>query len=167
MGSSFSRPAAISNYSIDSPDKYEQPIVLHYDARLDPEDNGDLLYFNPMLTAGVKKNPYPAGNRIYPIELPYLSSISYTMDLEVPKGYSVEELPASDTLVLKAPDHSEEARCEYRLTRSGDHISLQYRMQMERTSLSPDRYQPLRAFIDDVLKKEHAMIVLRRTDKAP
>ena len=53
----------------------------------------DRIYFNPMLAEGMKENPFAAAVRHYPIEMPYEVDELYVLQMDIPKGYEVEELP--------------------------------------------------------------------------
>ncbi|HEX7903262.1 MAG TPA: DUF3857 domain-containing protein, partial [Chitinophagaceae bacterium] len=88
----FGSTVSIKNAKIDSLDKYEHPILLSYDFDITDEKE-DIIYFDPMLGEGYKDNPFKSAERFYPVEMPYKMDEVYSLQMEVPAGYEVDELP--------------------------------------------------------------------------
>ncbi|HEV3251605.1 MAG TPA: transglutaminase domain-containing protein, partial [Puia sp.] len=61
----------LENTGIDSMEKLEEPVKVHFDFNLKTGAEEDLIYFNPMLSEGIKENPFKATERKYPVEMPY------------------------------------------------------------------------------------------------
>ncbi|WP_212747393.1 hypothetical protein, partial [Pseudoalteromonas piscicida] len=97
----------VSNFSIDSLQLKEYPISVKYD--LTHNLSEDIIYLNPMFGEEIKKNPFVAAERNYPIEMPYRQNEIFVLDMEIPKGYAVEEIPKSVRHMLNA----DEAMFEY------------------------------------------------------
>src|SRR5690606_27075302 len=77
---------------IDSLNRFEDPISLRYNFNF-KNGNEDIIYLNPMLAEGYKENPFKSATRLYPVEMPYVKDETYLMQLQVPYGYVVDELP--------------------------------------------------------------------------
>lgn len=150
--------AEIENSRIDSLDKYDEPVHVVVDFKWKPDD-ADILYFNPMMGEGYKENPFKSAERYYPVEMPYTMDEVFTMQLEIPGGYVVDELP---TQTLVKFNEQGDAAFEYRISLSGNTIMLRSRLAIKRTFFDPDEYETLREFFDLIVKKHNEQIVFKK-----
>jgi hypothetical protein len=111
-----------------------------------------------MLSWGMKENPFSASKRTYPVEMPFTRNELYVLQMEIPKGYAVEELPKPVTVKLNETDGS----YEYNITSDGQSIQLRSRLVLDRTFFQPEDYQSLRDFFALVVKKQEEEIVFRK-----
>lgn len=149
---------SLSNPVIDSVDKFEEPVVVRYDIELF-NDKADIIYFNPMFGRELKDNPFKLAERLYPVEMPYTIDETYNLQLEVPEGYAVDELPKQ--VVVKF-NEEEDAFFEYRLSMSGQVISFRSRLLIKKAYFLPEEYEVLREFFALVVKKHNEQIVFKR-----
>jgi len=156
--STFSSETQLSNIVIDSLKKYEEPVSVKYDIKLKGFGEEDIVYFNPMLSQGLKKNPFVSAERLYPVEMPYLTNEIYSLNMEIPEGYVVEELPKS----AKVKFNEDEGMFEYIVSKDENYIQLRCRLSLERTQYLPEDYQSLRDFFSYVVKKESEQIVFKK-----
>jgi len=154
----FGSDATISKYKVDSVDKYERDITLEYDFDLNNEKE-DIIYFNPLFGEGYKENPFKSAERLYPVEMPYKIDETFNLQLEVPAGYEVDEMPKS---ILVKLNEANEGLFEYRVSISGSSLSLRSRIKMNRAYFYPDEYQMLREFFNLVVKKQAEQIVFKK-----
>lgn len=154
----FIQEVKVDKFGLDSLDKKEELIGLHYDFDL-LDEKEDILYFNPMLTEAMKENPFKSSERMYPVEMPFGFDETYNMQMEVPAGYTVEELPKS--MVVKM-NEAGEGVFEYRISQSGSGISFRSRIQITRANFQPDEYEMLREFFNLVVKKQAEQIVFKK-----
>ena len=143
---------------IDSLNNYETPLILKYELELNkPSD--DVVYVNPMFGEAWEKNPFKSEERYYPVEMPYARDETYLLTMEVPAGYTVDELPKQ--MVVKL-DEKESAFFEYRISQSGSTISLRSRVKINRTVFGNDEYENLREFFNMIVNKQNEQIVFKR-----
>ena len=154
----FGSDVVISNFGIDSLNKYDYPLNIHYDFDIKDEKE-DIIYLNPLFGEGYKENPFKSAERKYPVEMPYTMDETYNLQLEVPHGYVVDELPKSMILKLNEQD---EGLFEYRISQSGDNISLRCRIIFKRSYFMQDEYEVLREFFNLVVKKQAEQIVFKK-----
>lgn len=146
-----------SNQSIDSLKLLDMPVKVSYDLKI--ENGGeDLYYFNPMLGEQEKDNPFSAAERYYPVDMPYCMDDTYVLNMEVPAGYEVDELPKSARVKL----NEDEGIFEYIIAKSGDRIQLRARVKLNKATYEPDDYQTLRDFFAFIVKKEEEQIVFKK-----
>jgi hypothetical protein len=148
----------ISNTSIDSLKLYDDPVKLRYDIDLDINQE-DIIYFNPMFGEGYKDNPFKSAERFYPVEMPYIINETYNLQMEVPSGYVVDELPKQAVVKF---NEEEDAFFEYRISQSGNIISLRSRLVTKKSFFQPDEYEVLREFFNMIVKKHNEQIVFKK-----
>ena len=74
--------------------------------------------------------------------MPYCSDETYILNMEVPKGYVIDELPKSARVKL----NEDEGMFEYIIAVSGDRIQLRCRTVIKKANFEPGDYQTLRDF---------------------
>jgi hypothetical protein len=148
----------LTNIVIDSLKKYDEPVSVKYEMQLKGFGDEDIVYFNPMLSQGMKKNPFVSAERLYPVEMPYLTNELYSLNMEIPEGYVVEELPKSARVKI----NEDEGMFEYIINKDEKYIQLRCRLSLEKTRYMPEDYQSLRDFFSYVVQKESEQIVFKK-----
>jgi hypothetical protein len=147
----------IENAEIDSLEKLEYPVKIHYDFNFKNADE-DIIYFNPMLSEGYKENPFKSAERKYPVEMPYALDEMYSMSMEIPAGYTVEELPKSARVVL----NEKEGLFEYLIEKNDLGIQMRSRVKLNKAVFTSEDYNTLRDFFAFVVKKQSEQIVFKK-----
>ena len=153
----FTDNIAVSDEKVDSLQLLDMPVTVSYSLTIDNNDE-DIIYFNPMLGDQQKENPFMAAERYYPVEMPYCSDDIYVLNMEVPAGYAVDEIPKSARVKL----NENEGMFEYIVVKNSDHIQLRCRVKLAKATYEPDDYQTLRDFFGFVVKKEAEQIVFKK-----
>ncbi|MBS1932609.1 MAG: transglutaminase domain-containing protein, partial [Bacteroidetes bacterium] len=153
-----SQDVDIENGNIDSLKQPDFPATLHYDFAFKNAFNDDIVYFNPMLTEGYKENPFKAAERFYPVEMPFTSDETYILNMEIPKGYTVDELPKSTKVSFNETD----GFFEYLILKDDNNIQLRSHIKLNRANFSADDYSSLRDFFGFVVKKQSEQIVFKK-----
>jgi Domain of Unknown Function with PDB structure (DUF3857) len=154
----FGMDIEISNFVVDSVNKYETPLNIKYDFDIKAEKD-DIMYLNPMFGEGYKENWFKSAERAYPVEMPFAIDETYNLQLEVPAGYTVDELPAS--LIVKL-NEADEGVFEYRISQSGSGIAFRSRIRISRAYFLPEEYDMLREFFNLIVKKHAEQIVFKK-----
>ena len=154
----FGTEILVSKFELDSLDKYEEVMGIKYDFDFTGEKE-DIIYLNPMFGEGYKENPFKSAERLYPVEMPYGFDETYTLQMDVPSGYEVDELPKSMVVNL---NEENEGMFEYRISQSGSGISFRSRIRISRAYFMPEEYEMLREFFNLVVKKQAEQIVFKK-----
>ncbi|MFI5151959.1 MAG: DUF3858 domain-containing protein [Chitinophagales bacterium] len=154
LGAGFS----ISNIAIDSLSYLELPVNVHYDFDFTTWKNEDIIYFEPMLNQRIKENPFNSVQRKFLVEMPFTPDEIYTLSLEVPKGYTVDEIPKSAKVTLNGTDGS----FEYTIQATETDVQLRTKIKLNKATFTPDEYGTLRDFFAFVVKKESEQIVFKK-----
>jgi hypothetical protein len=148
----------VENIQLDSLKLLSEPVALKYDLVFKGFADEDIVYFNPMLGEAVKKNPFVAAARYYPVEMPYTFDDIYTLTMEIPKGYKVDEVPKSVRLSF----NEDEGMFEYIISADKEYIQMRSRLIIKRATFLNEDYQSLRDFYAFVVKKEAEQIVFKK-----
>ena len=106
----------------------------------------------------MKKNPFVSAERLYPVEMPYLTNEVYVLNMEIPEGYMVEELPKSSRVKF----NEDEGMFEYLIRKDDKYVQLRCKLSLEKTLYLPEDYQTLREFFSYVVQKESEQIVFKK-----
>ena len=110
------------------------------------------------LAKAQKINPFKSADRKYPVEMPYKMSEIYVLNMEIPKGYKVDEIPKSVRVKL----NENEGIFEYIVNASADRIMLQSKIDIKKTNFEVEDYQTLRDFFGHIAKKHSEQIVFKK-----
>jgi Domain of Unknown Function with PDB structure (DUF3857)/Domain of Unknown Function with PDB structure (DUF3858)/Transglutaminase-like superfamily len=155
---SYGEDVTVSDGGIDSLDQPEEPVKVHYSFKFHSGEDNSKIYVNPFIGAGLRSNPFKAAERKYPIEMPYVSDDVYVFTMEVPDGYTVEELPKSARATLNEHD----GMFEYLIGAQEGMIQLRCRLKLNKANYAPEDYGSLRDLYALVVKKEAELIVLKK-----
>ena len=146
-----------SGLTIDSLQSYDDPIAINYNLKLKFGDD-DIVYFNPLFDEQLKRNPFESAERLYPVEMPYVKNTVFTLNMEVPKGYKVDELPKYAKVKL----NDDEGMFEYMIANKEDNIQMRCKVSLKKATYNPEDYATLRDFYAFIVKKEAEQIVFKK-----
>ena len=149
---------AVSGFELDSLKRPDDPLGIGYDIQINPDPGSDIFYFNPMLGEGYKENPFKSAERRYPVEMPFAMDQTYTMTMDIPDGYVVDELPKQTKVLF----NDDEGLFEYLLVKSGDNIQFRSRIKLNKANFKPEDYASLRDFFGFIVKKQSEQIVFKK-----
>lgn len=159
VGSEFT----VSEVVLENIDSANKNIEIKYEAALPLDKEADVLYINPMLGPTFKENPFKTAERLYPVEMPYTLNDTYVVNIDIPDGYEVDELPKSTRVNLYESD----GMFEYMINANAEArtISMRCRLLINRADFAAEDYEALRDFFAYVVKKQGETIVLKKKAK--
>jgi hypothetical protein len=155
---SWGQDMDIADGGIDSLEKPEDPVAVHYKFLLKQEPGASVMYFTPLLGEGYRQNPFKAAERKYPVEMPYAMDETYVFSMQIPEGYTVDELPKS----TKVSFNGDQGYFEYLVQQSNELIQMRCRLKLNKALFLPEDYSSLRDFFAFIVKKESETIVLKK-----
>ena len=158
LQTAYSSDAVVSNLQFDSLLLPGQPLEEDYDFRLTPDSTSNIYYFNPMMGEGYKENPFKSAERRYPVEMSSTIDETYTLMMDIPKGYVVDEMPKS----AKVSFNTDEGFFEYLIVKDDQRIQFRSRIKLVKATYAPEDYTTLRDFFGFVVKKESEQIVFKK-----
>ena len=120
--------------------------------------NDDFIYLSPMLGMGYDENPLKQEERTFPVDIPIKSKDQYVLNLTIPDGYVVEELP--DPINLKMDGNA--GRFQFRVSQTGTTIQVISKVIITKLHYEPKEYNVIKNFFDIIVEKHGEQIVLKR-----
>ena len=93
--------------------------------------------------------------------MPYVFDETYLLNMEIPKNYTVEEMPKSSKVNFNEGD----GFFEYIVSKSDDNILLRSRVVLKKANYTAEEYNTLREFFSYVVKKHSEQIVFKKKKK--
>jgi hypothetical protein len=152
--------AVIENFNIENDSSSNEDLKLIYVVKKEWSPDADYLYVTPLSALPFRENPFKSEERIVPINFDYILNHAQLININIPEGYTVEELPTS---AIYAFDEENSINFVYRIMQTGDKIVLRYQVILKRLLFLPDEYPILRDFFAKVVAKNTEQIVLKKT----
>ncbi len=119
---------------------------------------GNTIFIHPLLSEGFKENPFKQETRKYPIDYAYPVTNLYQINLNVPEGYEVEELPEGALWALP----NDGGRFSYNIVNLGSTIKLTVNYTIKKSMFLPDLFPALKEFHNLIVAKCAEQIVLKK-----
>ncbi len=149
-----------TNYTYNCLESLYLPVEKKYNVILDggSEDEASILYINPIVSGKLQKNPFSSPSREYPVDFGAPFSETYRLNLTIPEGYQVEELPKGASIVLG----DKNGKFSYAIGQMDKRIVVNMRFSIDKPMFLPAEYTNLKDFFDMVVAKESEQIVLKK-----
>ncbi|MEM6647675.1 MAG: DUF3857 domain-containing protein [Bacteroidota bacterium] len=119
---------------------------------------GDFIYMMPFVVDRVTENPLKMPERTFPIDMAYSSSTTYQLNLTLPEGFQVEEVPQN---VRMAPINR--GGIFMRLMEAKENtLSVVSRLNFSRSVYPPSEYISLQEFYGAVVNAHAEPVVIKR-----
>jgi hypothetical protein len=106
----FTVDLTVDTFSISNQYEIEAPLRLtvSFSAKkaIDYMFQKDVIYFDAMIFNNMRNNPFKQQTRSYPVDFSYPYEESTALIVQVPKGYTFEELPQDEHFIV--PDETAE-----------------------------------------------------------
>ncbi|HEY9113965.1 MAG TPA: hypothetical protein VIN10_04650 [Bacteroidales bacterium] len=135
------------------------PIMDNYTVKIENQvyQMDSILYLELTLFEQMEENPFKAEIRKYPVDFAVPIEKNGIVKITIPDNYEVMELPSPVKFALT----DDKASFIYSISQMGNIISLQYALKINNTLFVLDQYNELKAFYNEVIKKEAEPVVLK------
>lgn len=123
------------------------------------EAMGNMIYINPIISDKIEENPLKQEERKMPIEFVVPIKNDYRLNLTIPEGYVVDELPESISIVT--PDRT--ASLKYIVQVNGRNLQLVHSWQIKESFYTQDKFPDLKEFYAVLVSKQNEQIVLKKS----
>ena len=120
--------------------------------------NDNFIYLNPLVFLHTEKNPFTQTERKLPVEYPYAEQITLSVNLTIPEGYAVDELP--EALQIKTEDG--QGMCRYNIAVQGNKLTINYIFNSNKLLYLPAEYPGLHHFWKVIAEKNNETVVLKK-----
>ena len=106
----------------------------------------------------VSKCPFIQVERRLPLEIPYTEQLMLVVNLTLPEGYAVDELPQS--MNLQTEDR--QGFCRYNIQQNNNMITVTYSFAFNKLLHLIDEYKGVKAFWEMIAEKNNEILVLKK-----
>lgn len=119
--------------------------------------SGDFMYISPMFNP-YNENPFKHETREFSIDMAYGFKNQYVLNLTIPDGYTVDDLPEAENLLLP----NDGGKFQFFISQKGNTIQLINKISISQLHYEPEEYATVKNFFDIVVKKHSEQIVLKK-----
>ena len=116
------------------------------------------MYFSPLLFLREKENIFKSDDRQYPVDFGFGFSESYMINIKIPEGYDVVEIPKSGA--FKLPDNL--GSFTYRTNFVNGTIQVVVNETISEPVITSNYYLALKEFYNQIVQKEGEQVVLKK-----
>ncbi len=91
---------SITSYRIRRDSNTDTKVSERFEFELENVLNGEMVYLNPFLIRFFEKNPFLLDERHYPVDFGYPRQYKYSINISIPEGYQIHELPEKQAVQL-------------------------------------------------------------------
>lgn len=148
------------NYEVKNINDIDDQLKIAIRIKLELPDNGS-TFFNPSIFNYYDYNPFMATMRTNPVELPYAIDYNYMINLTLPEGYSVSELPSSFSCKL---DDKNTYRYMVEYREDARMFSVVTRLSLANTYFDVANYGAIQTFFNNVIAQQSkpALLMTKR-----
>jgi Domain of Unknown Function with PDB structure (DUF3857) len=121
------------------------------------QTSGDFIYISPVLDA-YTENPFKLKERAYSIDMTYGFKNQYILNLTIPDGYVVDELP--EALNMELPNKG--GKFQFFISQNGNIIQIVNKLSISQLRFEPEEYGAIKSFFDIIVEKHSEQIVLKK-----
>lgn len=152
----------ISDFKIENEMDVNKDVKTEFILTNDASPGDDHLYINPLAIKLFDENPFTAEERIFPINFDHLENYIQIIELDIPEGYMVEELPKAEKFIF---GEDTPLSFTYNISHQNNKIKLHYQFQVRKLMLLQDQYPILKDFFAKVILKNSEQIVLKKASE--
>lgn len=139
----------------------DQPLSIRFACNISGASQvaNEFIYLQPVVDFFILENPFKSLERQLPVEFVTPFKAQYVLDVNLPEGYVVEELPPPARINL--PDNA--GKMSFSCSRNAlGVIQINLRMNISKTTFKPVEYGALRQFFELVIEKTQMQLVLKK-----
>lgn len=150
----------VESSTIENIDSIQKDVTETHLVSIDDQISvaGNVAYLNPFATSQLLENPFKTETREYPVDFGSPQEKIYMCKINLPDGYSIEELPKSKVFTM--PNNA--AKFQYSVSQVGNMISVISSMQINKVLFAQTEYPMLREFYNQIIAKQSEQIVIRK-----
>ena len=151
---------SIDEYKIENLDSLQLPVKeqLKVSIKNKITKTSDQIFIQPVLFDGYTENPLKADQRVYPVDFTNGFEKTFMFYLNIPDGYTVEQLPKNIKMALPGNMATLQRICSVNEKK----IQVLFKVFVNKPVFFQPEYQDLKAFFDELVKKQGEMLILKK-----
>jgi hypothetical protein len=153
--------ATFDSVMVQNADSLHKPVVLDFNCEIPNTANvtDQFIYCRPIVDFFASENPFKSLKREFPVNFAYPIKANYIINIHLPKGYKVEELPKGERVNLP----TQTGYLTYNTSQVSDtQIQVLLKMVLVKSEYDPSYYDALRNFFDRLENRFNAQIALKK-----
>ncbi|MFV0538598.1 MAG: DUF3857 domain-containing protein [Dysgonomonas sp.] len=148
----------IDSFNTQNLDNTAESLKIEYIQKTNVDTGEEFIYINPMIDKHFSENPFRSETRAYPINFDYLTTYMQVIEIKIPEGYVVDEMPKPARMVMNDND----IVLTYRIAVDESMIRLNYVYQLKKIIFPTTDYDGIRDFFAKLIAKNSEQIVLKK-----
>ena len=148
----------IGELTVTGTDEYSSQMMFSYDYVMDADPMGDMIYISPFLTRFHSPDAFQSMTRSCPIDFPSAYSVTYMYALNIPEGYSIEQVPENLNIKTEALD----AIMRLDVQTAGAVVKVIFTYNQKSMNGFMEDYEAIRQFWQYINDVYDSMIVLKK-----
>lgn len=151
----------IEDYTISKKDPEKLSVSEKFTVTLEDhvDDLNHEIFIDPFIFKDINDNPFRSTERLYPVDLATPKDLSATIQIQIPEGFQLLDLPESTNISL--PDNAASAKILYRQV--GNTVQINSSIKINKVFYVQDEYEWIKSFYSVILDKMSESITLRKT----
>jgi len=151
---------SVINYTCSNIDSIQNPVVEKFEVEYKNHSIilNDKILFNPIILDKLEENPFKIEERLYPVDFIYPSERTDVINIEIPAGYAVDQLPQNIKMVLQ----NQTANFTMQTNVTGNLIQIMFKLNVKKPIYYTTEYKELKAFYNELVKKQSEMISIKK-----
>jgi transglutaminase-like putative cysteine protease len=152
--------AELLNLMFDNIDSIDKPVGLKSEIKITDGINvvGDMIFFNPKIIHRKIENVFKSEERTYPIDYNFPLKEQYIINITLPEGYVVDEIP--ERLIISIPNNK--MKYTFALSSAGNALKLTNQFEINQTIFPGTDYPEVKKFYELMVTKEAEQVVLKK-----
>ncbi|MEM8523349.1 MAG: DUF3857 and transglutaminase domain-containing protein [Bacteroidota bacterium] len=153
--------ASVSNIEYENLDAIYKPFKEKVECELSDlaQVVDDFIYITPVFYSEYSETPFKLEKRSFPVDFAHPINEQTIVNLEIPEGYTVEDLP--DAVNLSMPDGGGKFLFTFSQPKE-NMVQVVMRIQVKKLMFLPTEYVALKNFFDIIAEKQQEQIVLKK-----
>jgi hypothetical protein len=126
--------------------------------------NADHIYLNPFFIRFFESNPFKLAQRDYPIDFGFPRNYKYQINIAIPSGYSIVELPKSKAINLG----DSMANLKFYTQQNENQVALTFELKLNATYFRAEDYDSLKSLFKEAVDlQKNSLVVLKKKTAQP
>ncbi|UCF63689.1 MAG: DUF3857 and transglutaminase domain-containing protein [bacterium] len=118
----------------------------------------DFIYFSPPQLTRLNKNPFKSEKRSFPVEFTYLSGLNEDVNLKLPEGFEVDEIPPFQIMKVDGFHFLSDSKAD------GENLNFRRQYLIKKPIFYPNEYPQLRDLHAQIISFEENQVVLKKSE---
>ncbi len=148
----------IEDFKITNEKNILKPVVrtIKFNGEDLVEEINGKIYMSPLFFLTPKINPFKLKERKFPVDFGVPLKDKNTINIKIPEGYKVESLPANIAIGIS----NNIGVFRYKIVATPTKLIIVSQLQINEAIITPEYYQELKEFYNQMIKKQTERIVL-------